>query len=172
MSIRTIIVLLVGLTLVSVPFVEAQQPTKVPLIGYLTATSSDDGAFRQGLRELGYVEEKSIVIEWRFAKGKLDWLPDLAAELVRMKVNVIVVAGGNAALAAKKATSNIPIVIASASDPVGSGLVASLARPGGNITGLTLITPELNGKRLELLQQIVPGLSRVAALVYPNNPAY
>jgi ABC-type uncharacterized transport system substrate-binding protein len=152
--------------------VEAQQAKKVPLVGYLTATSSTDEAFRQGLSEIGYWEGKNIVVEWRFAEGKLDRLPDLAAELVRMKVNVIVVAGGNAASAAKKATNTIPIVIASASDPVGSGLVASLARPGGNITGLTLLTPELNGKRLELLKEVVPGLTRVAALIYPDNPAY
>jgi len=153
---------------------QAQQPKKVPLVSYLSPTSSSRNteAFRRGLRELGYAEGKNIVLEWRFAEGKMDRLPDLAAELVRMKVDVIVVAGGNAALAAKKATSTIPIVIAAASDPVGTGLVASLARPGGNITGLSILSPELSGKRLELLKETVPGITRVAALGYPDNPAY
>ena len=154
--------------------VDAQPAKKVPLVSYLSPSSAGQNAeaFRRGLRELDYAEGKNIVLEWRFAEGKMDRLPELAAELVRMKVDVIVVAGGNAALAAKKATSTIPIVIAAASDPVGTGLVASLARPGGNITGLTILSPELSGKRLELLKETVPGITRVAALVYPDNPAY
>ena len=148
---------------------EAQQPTKVPRIGYLTAASPSANsarieAFRQGLRELGYVEGKNIVIEWRSAEGKLDRLPALAAELVRLKVDVIVTAGPSATRAAKEATSTIPIVMAQDTDPVGNGFVASLARPGGNITGLSTLAPELSGKRLELLKEIVPKLSRVAVL--------
>jgi putative ABC transport system substrate-binding protein len=146
---------------------EAQQPPKVPRIGRLGASSvAADSirreAFRQGLRELGYVEGKNFVILWRDAEGKRDRLPALAAELVRLKVDVIVTGGGNATEAAKKATSNIPIVMAQSSDPVAEGFVASLARPGGNITGLSNLAPELNGKRLELLKEVVPGLSRVA----------
>ena len=119
-------------------------------------------AFRQGLRELGYVEGKNIVIEWRYAEGKPDRLPALAAELVRLKVDVIVTGGPVATRAAKEATSTIPIVMAQDSDPVGSGFVASLARPGGNITGLATLAPELSGKQLELLKEIIPRLSRVA----------
>jgi len=150
--------------------VEAQQAKKVPLVGYLTATSSTDEAFRQGLSEIGYWEGKNIVVEWRFAEGKLDRLPDLAAELVRMKVNVIVVAGGNAASAAKKATNTIPIVIASASDPVGSGLVPSLAQPAGNLTGTSTMASDIIGKQLEVLTEAIPGVSRVALLWNPDNP--
>ena len=154
---------------------QAQQPAKVPRIGYLTADSpSADSArteaFRQGLRELGYVEGKNIVIEWRYAEGKLDRLPALAAELVRLKVDVIVTAGRTATRAAKEATKTIPIVMTQDSDPVGNGFVASLARPGGNITGLSTLSPELSGKRLELLKEIVPKLSRVAVLGTSTNP--
>src|SRR5882724_7163867 len=145
----------------------AQQPTKIPRIGYLTAgslsaQSARIKAFRQGLRELGYVEGKNIVIEWRSAEGKLDRLPALAAELVRLRVDVIVTAGPIPTRSAKEATSTIPIVMTQDSDPVGNGFVASLARPGGNITGLSTLAPELSGKRLELLKEIVPRLSRVA----------
>jgi len=121
-------------------------------------------ALRQGLRELGYIEGKNIDIEWRFADGKLDRLPALAAELVRLKVDVIVTSAPPATHTAKGATSTIPIVMAQDSDPVGSGFVASLARPGGNITGLATLTPEISGKQLELLKEIVPKLSRVAVL--------
>ena len=124
-------------------------------------------AFRQGLRELGYVEGKNIVIEWRCAEGKLDRLPALAAELVRLKVDVIVSAGPTATRAAKEATATIPIVMALDADPVGSGFVASLARPGGNITGLSTLAPEISGKQLELLKEIIPKLSRVA--VFGNS---
>ena len=148
---------------------QAQQPTKVPRIGFLHGASASAiaariEAFRQGLRELGYVEGKNIVIEWRYAEGKLDRLPALAAELVRLKVDVIVTAGPAATRAAKEATSTIPIVMTQDADPVGSGFVASLARPGGNITGLSTLAPELSGKRLELLKEIIPKLSRVAVL--------
>jgi putative ABC transport system substrate-binding protein len=118
--------------------------------------------FRQGLRELGYVEGKNIIIEWRHHEGKVDRLPTLAAELVRLKVDIIITAGAPAARAAKEATSTVPIVMTQIGDPVGSGFVASLARPGGNITGLSILAPELSGKRLDLLKEIVPNLSRVA----------
>jgi ABC-type uncharacterized transport system substrate-binding protein len=153
----------------------AQQPTKVPRIGYLNAGSPSTNparreAFRQGLRELGYVEGKSIVIEWRYAEGKLDRLPGLAAELVRLKVDVIVTAGPPATRAAKEATSTIPIVMGFDNDPVGNGFVASLARPGGNITGLATLAPEISGKQLELLKEIVPRLSRVAVLGTSTQP--
>jgi putative ABC transport system substrate-binding protein len=147
----------------------AQQPKKVPRIGYvvgasLSGASARIEAFRQGLRELGYVEGKNIVIEYRYAEGKLDRLPPLVAELVRLKVDVIVANGPPSTRAAKEATVTIPIVMAQDSDPVGSGFVASLARPGGNITGLSTLAPELSGKRLELLKEIIPKLSRVAVL--------
>ena len=149
---------------------EAQQPKKVPRIGYLAgaspaALSALVKAFRQGLRELGHVEGKNIVIEWRQAEeGKLDRLSELAAELVRLKVDIIVTGGPTDTRAAKDATATIPIVMAADSDPVGNGFVASLARPGGNITGLSRMSPELAGKRLELLKEVVPRLSRVAVL--------
>jgi putative tryptophan/tyrosine transport system substrate-binding protein len=148
---------------------EAQQATKIPRIGYLTneslsATSERSEAFRRGLRELGYVEGKNIFIEWRSAEGKLDRVTTLAAELVRLKVDVIVTVGSSVSRSAKEATSTIPIVMAQVNDPVGDGLVASLARPGGNITGLSTLAPELSGKRLELLKEVVPKLSRVAVM--------
>jgi putative tryptophan/tyrosine transport system substrate-binding protein len=146
---------------------EAQQPKKVPRIGYLTAASlsaisARTGGFRQGLRDLGYLEGKNIVIEYRSPEGKFDQMPALAAELVRLKVDVIVTGGGAATRPAKEATSTIPIVMTQDNDPVVSGFVASLARPGGNITGLSRLAPEISGKRLELLKEIVPKLSRVA----------
>ena len=155
--------------------VEAQQPKKVPRIGYLSATSGPINAgrfeaFRQGLRELGYVEGKNIFVEWRFAEGKLDRLPALAAELVRLKVDVIVTTGRIPTRAAKEATSTIPIVMTQDSDPVANGFVASLARPGGNITGLSTLAPELSGKRLELLKEIIPKLSRVAVFGTSTTP--
>jgi putative ABC transport system substrate-binding protein len=147
----------------------AQQPTKMPRIGYLTGTSlsansARTDAFRQGLRELGYVDGKSIVIEWRSAEGKGDRLPGLAAELVRLKVDVIVTSGPTATRPAKEATSTIPIVMTFDDDPVGSGFVASLARPGGNITGLSTLSPEISGKQLELMREIFPRLGRVAVI--------
>jgi putative tryptophan/tyrosine transport system substrate-binding protein len=147
---------------------EAQQGKKVPRIGVLTGPV-DPGveAFRQGLRELGYVERKNITIEHRSAEGNLDRLPELAAELVRLKVDVIVGSGNLTITALKKATQTIPIVIAIAADPVGNGFVASLARPGGNITGLTVIAELLSRKRLELLKEINPRITRVAVTRSP-----
>jgi ABC-type uncharacterized transport system substrate-binding protein len=154
---------------------EAQQPTKVPRIGYLSATSPSVNptrieAFRQGLRELGYVEGKNIAIEWRYAEGKQDRVPALAADLVRLKVEVIVTGGPAITPAVKEATTTIPIVMGYDNDPVGYGFVASLARPGGNITGLANFNPELSGKRLELLKEIIPKLSRVAVLGTSTQP--
>jgi len=154
---------------------EAQQPTKIPRIGFLGAASpyaiaARIEAFRQGLRELGYVEGKNIIIEYRYAEGKYDRLPALAAELVRLKVDIIISGSEPATRAAKEATVTIPIVMAQDSDPVGSRFVASLARPGGNITGSSTLAPELSGKRLELLKEIVPRLSRVAVLGTSTNP--
>jgi putative ABC transport system substrate-binding protein len=148
---------------------EAQQPTKIPQIGYLeggplSAHTARMKAFRQGLSELGYEEGKNIAIEWRFGDGKVDRLPVLAAELLGLKVAVIVTGGTGPTRAAKQATSTIPIVMAQDNDPVASGVVASLARPGGNITGLSNFAPELSGKRLEILREVVPKLSRVAVL--------
>ena len=170
-------ILVAAMLLVTAGLVEAQQPTKIPRIGFLTAGSSSTipariDAFRQGLRELGYVEDKNIVIEWRFGEGKLDRLPALVAELVRLKVDVILSAGAAVTRPAKDATRTIPIVMAQDTDPVGNGFVASLARPGGNITGLSSYSAELNGKRLELLKEIVPKLSRLAVIgesTYPGN---
>ena len=155
--------------------VDAQQPGKVARIGYLSPGSPTtftrfDEAFRQGLRELGYVEGQNIVIEYRWAERRDERLPDLAAELVSLKVDVIVAGGTPAPLAAKHATRTIPIVMSTAGDPIGSGLVASLARPGGNVTGLSARSPELGGKRLQLLKEVVPGVSRVAVLWNAANP--
>ena len=156
----------------------AQQPKKVPRIGYLTSLdaateSTRSEPFRLALRELGYIEGENIVIEYRYADGKLDRLPELAAELVRLKVDIIVVPRGNAPTrAAKNATKTIPIVMMGiAADPVEVGLVESLARPGGNVTGLTNLSRELGGKRLELLKEAVPKLARVAVLYEPATPA-
>ena len=165
-------------SLLAVPFAaDAQQAAKVPRIGFLVASSASDSAyarlieaFRQGLRDLGYVEGQNIFIEYRYAEGTYERLPALAAELVRLKVNVIVSHSTPGPSAAKQATSTIPIVMTSAGDPVGSGLVSSMAQPGGNITGLSLMAPELGGKRLQLLKQFLPGLSRVAVLWNATNP--
>ena len=147
----------------------AQQPARIFRIGLLiTASASVDSArveaFRRRLRELGYVEGKNIVIEYRYAEGKLERLPALAAELVQLKVDVIVTTGVQPVLAAKKASATIPIVFASSSDPVGAGIVSSLDRPGGNITGLSQMAPDLDGKRLELLKEAFPKVARVAFL--------
>jgi putative ABC transport system substrate-binding protein len=177
MKAKILVYALPALILTSIHLAEAQQPTKVPRIGFLIAAPSSSvsarlEAFRQGLRELGYVEGKNIVIEWRSAEGKADLLPVLAAELVRLKVEVIVTAGPIPTRAAKEATSTIPIVMAYDDDPVGNGFVASLARPGGNITGLSALAPELSGKRLELLREIVPKLSSVAVLGTSTQPGY
>jgi putative tryptophan/tyrosine transport system substrate-binding protein len=148
---------------------DAQQPTKVPRIGLLvSASASTDqhraAAFSKGLRDLGYVEGQNIAVEYRFAEGNVDELPALAAELVRLRVDIIVVEGGQGVRAAQQASSTIPIIMTTVSDPVALGFAASLAKPGGNITGLTVLAPELGGKRLELLKEVVPRLSRVAVL--------
>jgi putative ABC transport system substrate-binding protein len=156
MNKRIVVPFLATVLFVSVHFVEAQQAKKVPRIGLLVASSSDSprrDAFLQGLRDLGYVEGKNIAIEYRYTEGELDRLPDMAAELVRLNVDVIVTAAISSVRAAKKATTTIPIVFASVGDAVDSGLVSSLARPGGNATGLTFFAPELDGKRLELLKE-------------------
>src|SRR5713226_5732355 len=171
----------VGLFAIALTFVfggavaEAQQPTKIPRIGFLgatslSATSARIEAFRHGLPELGYVEGKNIVIEYRWAEGKIERLPDLAAELVRLKVDVIVTSSAAPTRAAKEATTTIPIVMGFDNDPVGNGFVASLAHPGGNITGLSTLAPEISGKQLELLKEIVPRLSRVAVLGSSTTP--
>jgi putative ABC transport system substrate-binding protein len=152
---------------------EAQQPKKVHRIGYLSNTdpvgeSARSEAIRLALRELGYIEGQNIAIEYRYVEGKRDWAPELAAELVRLKVDLIVVAGGTTTQAAKNATKTIPIVMSGAGiDPVEAGLVESLARPGGNVTGITNLTRELGGKRLELLKEAVPKIARVAVLYNP-----
>ena len=169
---------LVGLVTFIIAFVicgvavEAQQPARIPRIGILVAASASFNlprveAFRQRLRELGYVEGKNILIEYRYAEGKLERPPDLAAELVQLKVDVIVTAGGTATLAAKKAGVTMPIVFGNVGDPVGTGIVSSLARPGGNITGLSMMAPDLDGKRLELLKEAFPKVARVAFLWVP-----
>jgi ABC-type uncharacterized transport system substrate-binding protein len=147
----------------------AQQPTKVPRIGFLDTSNASAmagllEAFRQELNKLGWIEGKNITIEYRFAEGKTDRLPELAADLVRLKVDLIVATGGSVPLAAKKATTTIPIVLTIAGDPVALGLVASLARPGGNVTGLSALSTELNGKRLEILKDAIPKLARVGLL--------
>ena len=162
------------LALVAAPFAaEAQQTAKIARIGYLANLLAVNPrgleAFRQGLRDLGYVEGRNLVIEYRDAEGKLERLPALAAELVALKVDVVLAGATLAALAAKQATRTIPIVFAAAGDPVTDGLVTSLARPGGNVTGLSFLASELVGKRLELLTQAVPGVSRVAVLWHPGG---
>ncbi len=152
---------------------EAQQAGKVPRIGFLFGGSSGPSpeldAFRQGLRELGYIEGQNITIEYRFASGRVERLPELAAELVRLKLDVIVAPNTPPAMAAKQATSTIPIVFAGVADALGAGLVANFARPGGNITGFTSISAELGGKRLELLKEVAPKASRVAVLYNPAD---
>jgi ABC-type uncharacterized transport system substrate-binding protein len=153
----------------------AQQPAKIPRIGYLVGSfvsSARYEAFQQGLRELGYVEGKNIIIEWRASEGNRDRQRALVAELLRLKVEVIVAVGGGDIRIAKEATSTIPIVMVQGGDPIGSGFVASLARPGGNITGIAILRPELAGKRLELLKEIVPKLSRVALFASSDSPEY
>jgi putative ABC transport system substrate-binding protein len=154
---------------------EAQQPGKLPRVGILlalphAAISDRIEAFRQGLRDLGHIEGKTIAVEYRYADGQFDRLPDLATELARLKVNVIVTGGPTATRPAKKATATIPIIMAQDTDPVGNGFVASLARPGGNITGLSNYHPDLSGKQLEVLKEVVPGLARVAVLANSKEP--
>jgi putative tryptophan/tyrosine transport system substrate-binding protein len=172
---------LVGIVALAVAFAmcgavaQAQPLTKTPRIGFLAGVlpstiSARTEAFRQGLRELGYVEGKNIFIEWRYADEKLDRLNDLAAELMRLKVEVIVSAAPTVTRSVKEATKTIPIVMAFDDDPVGNGFVANLARPGGNITGLSNLSPEISGKQVELLKEIVPRLSRVAVFGTSTRP--
>jgi putative ABC transport system substrate-binding protein len=165
-----LLVLLVGWAGIA----EAQQAKKVPRVGCYMSGAAGLGpreeAFRQGLRELGYVEGQNIFIEWRFAAGQADQATAIFDELVRLNVDIIVTDGNRSTSAAKNATSTIPIVMAVSGDPLGAGLVKTLARPGGNITGLTLLSPELSGKRLELLKETMPKISRVAVLINPSNP--
>ncbi len=154
---------------------DAQQSAKLPRVGFLAQVSSAAisarvDALRKGLNGLGYVEGKNIFIEYRYADGKPDRLPELAAELVRLKVDIIVTAGPTATRAAKETSSVIPIVMGFDNDPVGSGFVASLARPGGNITGLSSVAPEMSGKRLELLKEVLPRLVRVAMISNSREP--
>ncbi len=172
---QILIYLLVTVFLTTFRSAEAQQPTKVPRIGFqldapASAMTARTEAFRQGLRELGYIEGKNIIIEWRSAEGKIERRSELATELVRLKVDVIVSAGPTVTRVVKEATSTIPIVMAQDPDPVGSGFVASLARPGGNITGLATLSTEISGKQLELMKEIVPKLSRVAIIGNSTNP--
>ena len=166
---KIVITLLAVFFLAAPSFAEAQQPKKIPLIGFLVpgspaAYASRVDSFGQGLRELGYLEGKTIIIEYRYAEGGMNTLPQLADELVRLKVDVIVTSSTGGIRTAKNATKTIPIVFTAAADPVEDGLVFSLARPGGNVTGLALLAPELNGKRLELLKEAFPKITRVAFL--------
>jgi len=162
--------LLTAFFLTTASHAEAQQPKRIARIGWLEISSQNPEAmrmiemFRKGLRDLGWVEGQNVAFEYRFADGKAERLPDLAAELVRLKVDVIATHSGASVRAVKQTTSTIPIVMAVSGDPVADGTVASLARPGGNITGLTILSPELSGKRLELLKEAVPGIARVAVL--------
>ncbi len=177
MSIKIISLALCAVFLALWVSTEAQQPTKIPRIGFPLATSPSANAarnegFRQGLRELGYLEGKNIIIEWRYAEEKSDRLLALAAELVPLKVDIIVTGGASSTRATKDATTTIPIVMAQDPDPVATGVVASLARPGGNITGLSTYAPGLSGKRLEILKETVPRFSRVAVFgtsTFPGN---
>ena len=171
------VVLAFGLTLAPIA-PEAQQPGKVPRVGYLSMLSQSDStfrplrtAFREGLREHGYIEDQTITIEWRFAEGTRERLPDLAAELVRLKVDLIFAETTPAVRAAKQATTTIPIVFNPLADPVGEGFVANLARPGGNVTGLTQVARELSGKRAELLTEAVPRVTRVGVLSHSGVPS-
>jgi putative tryptophan/tyrosine transport system substrate-binding protein len=166
---RIILWLLATLFLANVSLADAQQTSKVPRIGFLDNSTASSiavllEAFREEFRKLGWIEGKNITIEYRFAEQKNERLPELAADLVRLKVDLIVASGGPTPLAAKRATSTIPIVMTSTTDPVGEGLVASLARPGGNVTGNSGLASELNTKRLEILKDAVPTLSRVGLL--------
>jgi putative ABC transport system substrate-binding protein len=165
---------LLTVLLITIPAAQAQQPGKMFRIGFLDPSTASGSAvlvdaFRQELSKLGWIEGKNISVDYRFADVKRQRLSELAADLVRLKVNLIVVTGMQSALEAKKATATIPIVIASAPDPVGVGLVASLARPGGNVTGLSSLNPELNTKRLEILKDAVPKLTRVGLLWTPGG---
>ena len=175
MNKKIAVFLVAALVLAPVPTAKAQQTKKLPRIGYLTlrtGPTENDEAFLQGLRDLGYIEGQNIAFEYRWAANKVDRLSGLAEELVRMKVDIIVASSTPDVQAAKKATRTIPIVMTGTADPVGTGFVASLAQPGGNITGMSLMLPELAGKRLELLRDILPKLSRVAFLAHGGDPAH
>ena len=175
MNAKMFLWLTVTFFLTTVSLAEGQQTGKVPRIAFLLASSpgadSRVEGFRQGLRELGYIEGKNIAIEWRYAEGKEDRLPKLAAELVQLNVEIIVTDGTNVTRAAKSATKTVPIVMASDADPIGNGFIASLARPGGNVTGLINLLTGLSGKRLELLKEAIPGISRVGVIWNPENPS-
>jgi len=175
MNRRTAIRRLATFFLTSASLAEAQQTGKVPRIAFLLGSSPGPDprvdAFRQGLRDLGYIEGKNIVIEWRFAEGKQDRLPEIAAELVHLNVEIIVTDGTAVTRAVKNATKTIPIVMAADGDPIGNGFVASLAHPGGNITGLSNFVSDLSGKRLEILKEAFPGISRIGVIWNPENPS-
>jgi putative ABC transport system substrate-binding protein len=173
---KRITILALGAMLFALTFpVAAQQPTKIPRIGYVSGTGDPKNpgpqidAFRQGLRDLGYIEGKNIVIEYRYEDGKPERAPSLVAELIQLNVDVLVAVPSPAIRAAKQTTKTIPIVMLTTADPMATGLIDSLARPGGNITGLTRLTRDLNGKRLELLTEAVPGTSRVGVLFQPDS---
>jgi putative tryptophan/tyrosine transport system substrate-binding protein len=170
---RRELITLLGGVMASWPLaVGAQQTSKLPSLGFLTAGRDSPGlpALLEGLGQFGWIEGKTIAVEYRYAENRNDRLPELAAELVRLNVDVIVAAGTLAPLAAKRATATIPIVMTSAGDPLGTGLVSGLARPGGNVTGLSLMSPDISGKRLELIEQIVPDVARVAIMWNATNP--
>jgi putative tryptophan/tyrosine transport system substrate-binding protein len=174
MNTRILIWLLSTVFLTKVSLADAQQPTKIFRIGFLDASTSFGNAvmvdaFRQELSKLGWIEGKNITLEYRFAEHKQERLPELAADLIRLKVDLIVVSGIPPALAAKKATTTIPIVMTNSGDPVSRGLVASLARPGGNVTGNATLSPELITKRLEVLKDVIPKLARVGLLRTPEG---
>ncbi|HTN71711.1 MAG TPA: ABC transporter substrate-binding protein [Methylomirabilota bacterium] len=168
--------LILAVILLTTPPTNAQEPAKIWKIGVLASTSRSLNASRedslwQGLRQLGYVEGKNLSMEFRYADGQLDRLPQLAADLVRLKVDVIVVSGTRVAVAAKQATSTIPIVLAGVGNPVQAGLVTSLTHPGGNVTGVSRLSPDFIGKRVELIKEVIPKTARMAALSNPGNPA-
>ena len=170
MKTKFIVYALPALILAAIHLAAAQQPKKIPRIGYFTGIgSAPNEGFLHGMRDLGYIEGKNILIEFRTTRGKSERLPELAAELVRLKVDVIVADTAGEVTAAKNATASIPIVMRGVTDPIALGLVASLAHPGGNITGMATLAPELSGKRLELLKEIIPKLSRVAFLTPPGQ---
>jgi len=176
MNKRIVVAFLATLFLVSVHFAEAQQPAKIPRLGYVSGAGdpSNPGpavdAFRQGLRDRGYIEGKNILVEYRYAEGRQERVPSLVSELVQLKVDVLVLITLPSVRAAKEATNTIPIVMVLAVDPVATGIVDSLARPGGNITGLATLQRELSGKRLELLKEVVPAMSRVGVLRDADAP--
>jgi ABC-type uncharacterized transport system substrate-binding protein len=175
MKTKILVYVLPAIILAAVHLAEAQQPKKVPRIGYVSSGYGPGRqlvAFRQGLHDLNYIEGKNIIIEYRFAKGNSERIPDLAADLIHKKVDLIITSGTAQARAIQQVTTTTPILVVVTGDPVGTGLVASLARPGGNITGFSIMSPELSGKRLELLKEAVPKIKRVGVLwdaLQPDN---